>query len=72
MIEEKFDAIVVGAGMAGNAAALTLALVFMLLAGYLLWRDVQRDLRLADMRSQFVSSVTHELRTPLTLILSPP
>ena len=25
MIEEKFDAIVVGAGMAGNAAALTLA-----------------------------------------------
>lgn len=25
MIEEKFDAIVVGAGMAGNAAALTMA-----------------------------------------------
>ena len=25
MIEERFDAIVVGAGMAGNAAALTLA-----------------------------------------------
>jgi len=25
MIEERFDAIVIGAGMAGNAAALTLA-----------------------------------------------
>jgi len=50
------------------AMALALVLAFMLLAGFLLWRDVQRDLRLADMRSQFVSSVTHELRTPLTAI----
>jgi signal transduction histidine kinase len=49
-------------------AVLALALAFTLLAGYLLWRDVQRDLRLAEMRSQFVSSVTHELRTPLTAI----
>jgi signal transduction histidine kinase len=48
--------------------ALVAALVFTLLAGYLLWRDVQRDLRLAEMRSQFVSSVTHELKTPLTAI----
>ena len=35
---------------------------------YLLWRDVRRDLRLAEMRSQFVSSVSHELKTPLTSI----
>ena len=48
--------------------ALLLAIAFTLLAGYLLWRDVQRDLRLAEMRSQFVSSVTHELKTPLTAI----
>ncbi len=47
---------------------LLLALGFTLLAGYLLWRDVQRDLRLAELRSQFVSSVTHELKTPLTAI----
>lgn len=47
---------------------LTLALALTLLAAYLLWRDVQRDLQLADMRSQFVSSVTHELKTPLTAI----
>jgi signal transduction histidine kinase len=48
--------------------ALTLALALTLLSGYLLRRDVQRDLRLAEMRSQFVSSVTHELKTPLTAI----
>lgn len=50
------------------ACGLLLALAFTLLAGYLLWRDVQRDLRLAELRSQFVSSVTHELKTPLTAI----
>src|SRR5262249_17838625 len=49
-------------------AALVLALLFTLMAGYLLWRDVQRDLRMAAVRSQFVSSVTHELKTPLTAI----
>ena len=35
---------------------------------YLLWRDMRRELRLADLRSQFVSSVSHELKTPLTSI----
>src|SRR5262249_41719872 len=48
--------------------SLALALIFTMLAGYLLWRDVQRDLRTSEMRSQFVSSVTHELKTPLTAI----
>jgi signal transduction histidine kinase len=50
------------------AFGLLLALALTLLAGYLLWRDVQRDVRLAELRSQFVSSVTHELKTPLTAI----
>jgi signal transduction histidine kinase len=36
--------------------------------GYLFWRDTRRELRLAAMRAQFVSSVSHELRTPLTAI----
>jgi signal transduction histidine kinase len=48
--------------------ALLLALTCTLFAAYLLRRDVQRDLRLAELRSQFVSSVTHELKTPLTAI----
>ena len=36
--------------------------------GYLVWRDTRREVRVADMRSHFVSSVSHELKTPLTSI----
>jgi signal transduction histidine kinase len=49
-------------------AGLLLAIALTVVAGGLLWRDVQRDLRLAEMRSQFVASVSHELRTPLAAI----
>ncbi len=49
-------------------AALALALTVALLGGYLLWRDVRRELHMADLRGHFVSSVSHELRTPLTAI----
>ena len=37
-----------------------------LFGAYLLWRDVRRELRLAEMRSRFVAAVSHELKTPLT------
>src|SRR4030095_6843522 len=42
---------------------LIVTLTFVL--GYLLWRDNRRDIHIAELRTQFVSSVSHELKTPL-------
>jgi signal transduction histidine kinase len=50
------------------AAALAAAVLLVLLVGLLAYRDVSREVRLASLRSTFVSSVTHELKTPLTSI----
>jgi anti-sigma regulatory factor (Ser/Thr protein kinase) len=49
-------------------AGLALVLGVTLFGGYLLWRDVRREVQVAQMRSRFVSAVSHELKTPLTAI----
>lgn len=49
-------------------AAVVVTLAVALSGGLLVWRDINRDLRLSALRSQFVASVSHELKTPLTSI----
>jgi signal transduction histidine kinase len=50
------------------SAGLILVVGVTLFGAYLLWRDVRREMRLAETRSRFVSAVSHELKTPLTAI----
>ena len=46
--------------------ALLLVLCTTALGAYSVWRDMRREFEMAEMRSQFIASVSHELKTPLT------
>jgi signal transduction histidine kinase len=72
-LEVVFPSLVGGSDIAAlqrtlYAVALLLVVSITFFGAFLVWRDVRRELRLADLRSQFVSSVSHELKTPLTSI----
>jgi signal transduction histidine kinase len=49
-------------------ATVTLTVALAALSAFFFGRDVRRELRLADLRQQFVTGISHELRTPLTAI----
>ena len=50
------------------ATGIFLLVGFVALGGIALFRDTSRELRTAQLRSEFVANVSHELRTPLTAI----
>jgi Osmosensitive K+ channel histidine kinase len=68
--------VALGSGAAGGAgfpgwviyASLGMLAGATLFVAWLLGRDLRRELRVSELRSQFVSSVSHELKTPLTSI----
>lgn len=64
--EDRFTAPAVPVGL--YAVGIAVILGFTALAAFLLLRDVNREVQVAQMRSQFVASVSHELKTPLTAI----
>lgn len=59
-------------GPHGQRSFYALSLFFVVtltfVGAFFLWRDTRRETRIAELRSQFVSSVSHELKTPLTSI----
>jgi signal transduction histidine kinase len=57
-----------GIGRALWLAGLALMLLLVLAGAYAMYRGVSRELRVAQLQSDFVSAVSHEFRSPLTTL----
>ncbi|MCB2201162.1 HAMP domain-containing histidine kinase [bacterium] len=51
-----------------NILLILLMDVFLLLGAWLVYRSIRQEVKLAQIKSEFVSNVSHEIRTPLALI----
>lgn len=51
-----------------NIVMISLLALILVLGVWIVYRNVKREVELAQIKSDFVSSVSHELRTPLALI----
>ena len=51
-----------------NLAFLFFSLITVLIGAFLIFRNARKALKIAQLKSDFVSNVSHEIRTPLSLI----
>jgi two-component system, OmpR family, phosphate regulon sensor histidine kinase PhoR len=51
-----------------NLVLLLLLIIILFCGGWIIFRNIKKEIALAKIKSDFVSNVSHELRTPLTLI----
>lgn len=51
-----------------NILLILLMDAFLLLGAWLIFRSIRQEVKLAQLKSEFVSNVSHEIRTPLALI----
>ena len=58
----------VGKRMTQNLIALALLMFVLIIGVWLVFRNIRREMELAQKKADFVSNVSHEIRTPLALI----
>ena len=51
-----------------NLILISLITIVLIIAAFFVYRNTRREIKLAQIKSDFVSNVSHELRTPLALI----
>ena len=51
-----------------NLILLLLLIIILFVGGWIIFRNIKKEIALAKIKSDFVSNVSHELRTPLALI----